>query len=57
MYKVDFIRGFAYRGILGFVIQMENNRLYVVDGGEKVWLTADNYSLMNEREVFAQCVV
>lgn len=53
MYKVDFVRGFAYRGILGFVIQMENNRLYVVDGGEKVWLTADNYSLMNEREVFA----
>lgn len=39
MYKIDFARGFAYRGRKGFIIRVEPRGLYIVDKGKKIYLT------------------
>lgn len=51
MFEIDWVRGIAYKGKKGFIINIEPKGLYVMVGLEKVFLTQQNSRVMEEMEV------
>lgn len=54
MYEIDLLRGIVYKGTRGFAIKYDNNKMYVIEQGEKVYLTEDN-SIILELESLVVC--
>lgn len=54
MYEIDLLRGIVYKGIKGFVIRYDNNKMFILEQGSKVYLTEDN-SIILELESLVVC--
>lgn len=50
MFKVDYARGLAYRGNNGYVIKVEDTKLYVLHKNKKIYLDCTNCVLLKERK-------
>lgn len=46
LYEIDFVRGLAYQGNKGFVIQVNSKGLYVRNKFKKIFLTQENSKTM-----------
>lgn len=51
MFKVDYARGLAYRGNNGYIIKIENTKLYILHKNKKVYLDGTNCVLFEERKL------
>lgn len=47
MYEIDLLRGIVYKGTQGFIINYENNNIYIIDSGIKIFLNEDNSIMLN----------
>ena len=47
MYEIDLLRGIVYKGLQGFRINYENNNMYIIDNGMKIFLNEDNSIMLN----------
>ena len=50
MYEVDYVRGLAYQGKKGFVIQTAEKGLYIKNGRKEVFLTQKNSKVMEVKD-------
>lgn len=51
MFKVDNVRGLAYRGKNGYIIELEDSKLYILHKDKKIHLTNLNSVLLKEKKL------
>lgn len=51
MFKVDNVRGLAYRGKNGYIIELEDSKLYILHKDKKIQLTNLNSVLLKEHKL------